>query len=108
MQKRFKFVSIVFLLMMLIACSNNGNFHQDSDNVETNTTSENREDVELTISVAVSLKEVMDVIQEKFSEEHPKVILKFNFGGSGSLQQQISQGAPADLFFQWLKISLIY
>ena len=41
----------------------------------------------------------MDVIQNTYQEEHPEVTLKFNFGGSGSLQQQISQGAPVDLFF---------
>jgi len=51
------------------------------------------------ISAAVSLEDALDVIQENFLEEHPKVILKFNFGGSGSLQQQISQGAPVNLFF---------
>ena len=41
----------------------------------------------------------MEVIQNTYQEEHPEVTLKFNFGGSGSLQQQISQGAPVDLFF---------
>ena len=41
----------------------------------------------------------MEVIQHTYQEEHPEVTLKFNFGGSGSLQQQISQGAPVDLFF---------
>ena len=32
-------------------------------------------------------------------DETSRSNLKFNFGGSGSLQQQISQGAPVDLFF---------
>ena len=41
----------------------------------------------------------MDVIQSTYQEDHPEVTLKFNFGGSGSLQQQISHGAPVDLFF---------
>ena len=60
---------------------------------------ESKEKVELTISAAASLKDAMDVIQNTYQEEHPEVTLKFNFGGSGSLQQQISQGAPVDLFF---------
>lgn len=86
MQKRFMFVSILlFLLIMTTACSNNGNTEQDSN-------------IELTISAAASLKDSMDVIQQNYEEEHPKTRLRFNFGGSGSLQQQISQGAPVDLF----------
>lgn len=31
-------------------------------------------------------------------DENPNIKVIFNFGGSGSLQQQIAQGAPVDLF----------
>ncbi|ALC82452.1 MULTISPECIES: molybdate ABC transporter substrate-binding protein [Bacillus] len=54
--------------------------------------------VQLTISAAASLKDAMEDIQEAYQKEHPEVELTFNFGGSGALQQQISQGAPVDLF----------
>ena len=92
MQKRFTLVSILlFLLIFAVACSNKYGTNQSSD--------ENKEKVKLTISAAASLKDAMDVIQHTYQEEHPEVELKFNFGGSGSLQQQISQGAPVDLFF---------
>ncbi|KRG15496.1 molybdate ABC transporter substrate-binding protein [Lederbergia galactosidilytica] len=57
------------------------------------------QDVEITISAAASLKEAMDVIQQSYMKEHPHVKLRVNYGGSGSLQQQISNGAPVDLFF---------
>ena len=100
MQKRFKLViTLVFLLMFAVACSNNQGTDQSSDKKETQTATESKENVELTISAAASLKDAMDVIQNTYQEEHPEVELKFNFGGSGSLQQQISQGAPVDLFF---------
>jgi len=100
MQKRFMFVSILlFLLLITVACSNNQNTDQSSDKRETQKASETKENVELTISAAASLKDAMDVIQKTYQEEHPEVRLKFNFGASGSLQQQISQGAPVDLFF---------
>ena len=100
MQKRFKLVIILlFLLIFAVACSNNQGTDQSSDKKETQTASESKENVELTISAAASLKDAMDVIQHTYQEEHPEVELKFNFGGSGSLQQQISQGAPVDLFF---------
>lgn len=100
MQKRFKLViTLVFLLMFAVACSNNQGTDEPSDKKETQTATESKENVELTISAAASLKDAMDVIQNTYQEEHPEVELKFNFGGSGSLQQQISQGAPVDLFF---------
>ena len=98
MQKRFTFmITLFFLLMFAVACSNQQNTDQSSDTKETET--ESKESVELTISAAASLKDAMEVIQNTYQEEHPEVTLKFNFGGSGSLQQQISQGAPVDLFF---------
>jgi molybdate transport system substrate-binding protein len=96
MQKHFTFIiTLLFLLMFAVACSNQQNTDQSSNLKET----ESRESVELTISAAASLKDAMEVIQSTYQEEHPEVTLKFNLGGSGSLQQQISQGAPVDLFF---------
>ena len=94
-------ITLLFLLMFAVACSNQQNTDQSSDTKETETeaVTESKENVELTISAAASLKDAMEVIQNTYQEEHPEVTLKFNFGGSGSLQQQISQGAPVDLFF---------
>lgn len=100
MKKCFKFVStFLFLLMLLVACSNNESTKHSSDKQAAKTASESKDQVELTISAAASLKDAMDVIQHTYQEEHPEITLKFNFGASGSLQQQISQGAPVDLFF---------
>ena len=100
MQTRFKVVfTLLFLLIFAVACSNNQDIDPSSDKKETQTATESKGNVELTISAAASLKDAMDVIQSTYQEEHPEVTLKFNFGGSGSLQQQISQGAPVDLFF---------
>ena len=54
--------------------------------------------VELTISAAASLKDVMAEIQTNYQKKAPNVKLVFNLGASGSLQKQIEQGAPADIF----------
>ncbi|WP_010095691.1 molybdate ABC transporter substrate-binding protein [Ornithinibacillus scapharcae] len=59
----------------------------------------NSEEIELTVSAAASLKDSLEEVKELFEEEYPHVNVRFNFGGSGSLQQQISQGAPVDIFF---------
>lgn len=90
MQKQLKFIGILlFLLLITVACSSNQSANQVSD----------KENIELTISAAASLKDAMEIIQHNYQEEHPEITLKFNFGASGSLQKQISQGAPVDLFF---------
>lgn len=52
----------------------------------------------LTISVATSLKDPMGDIKQIYSQQKPNVTIIYNFGASGSLQQQIEQGAPIDVF----------
>lgn len=54
--------------------------------------------VGLIISAAASLKDAMKEIKQIYSQEKTSVALTYNFGASGSLQQQIEQGAPADIF----------
>lgn len=54
---------------------------------------------QITVSAAISLKDSLDEIGQKFEAIHPGVQLIFNYGASGTLQRQIEQGAPVDLFF---------
>ena len=54
--------------------------------------------LELTVSAAVSLKDALAEIQTNYAKVKPNVKLVFNLGASGSLQKQIEQGAPADIF----------
>jgi molybdate transport system substrate-binding protein len=56
------------------------------------------EAVELTISAAASLTDALKEIQTAYRTKAKNTKLNFNFGASGALQQQIEQGAPADLF----------
>lgn len=53
---------------------------------------------ELTISIAASTKGAIDEIVQKFENENPGVKIKINSGGSGALEQQITGGAPVDIF----------
>jgi|GEM_PF-33555 molybdenum ABC transporter, periplasmic molybdate-binding protein len=54
--------------------------------------------VDLTISAAASLKSALDEIQTLYKAEKPNATLAISYGGSGTLQQQIEQGAPVDVF----------
>lgn len=53
---------------------------------------------EINISAAASLKEVMGEIKTEYESKNKDVKLTINYGSSGSLKQQIEQGAPCDIF----------
>ncbi|MBT0663622.1 molybdate ABC transporter substrate-binding protein [Geobacter pelophilus] len=53
---------------------------------------------EINLSVAASLKEVMNELSDSYAKTHPGVTFKKNYGGSGALAKQIDNGAPADIF----------
>jgi molybdate transport system substrate-binding protein len=53
---------------------------------------------EIIVSAAASLKNAMTEIEKVYEGKNTGIDLTFNFGSSGSLQQQIEQGAPADIF----------
>ena len=54
--------------------------------------------VEIIVSAAASLTDALKESQPAFEAQNKTIKLRFNFGSSGALQQQIEQGAPADLF----------
>lgn len=53
---------------------------------------------QITVSAAISLKDALDQIGREFQAQHPNAEIAFNYGGSGTLQHQIEQGAPVDVF----------
>ncbi|HYK71955.1 MAG TPA: molybdate ABC transporter substrate-binding protein [Pseudoneobacillus sp.] len=79
----FPIIVLLFVFHNLTACSN-----QNSE-----------ESVSLTVSAAASMQDALTKIKEKYEKDHRKVKIYFNFGSSGALKQQITQGAPVDLFF---------
>ena len=52
---------------------------------------------QLTVSAAVSLTSVFNELGPKFEAGKPGVTLRFNFGPSGVLLQQVAHGAPVDV-----------
>ncbi|AOY76599.1 molybdate ABC transporter substrate-binding protein [Clostridium formicaceticum] len=90
-----KVLAVVLIAVLLVGCRTSGN-----DIVETISGQLSSQEVKATlvISAAASLKDAMEDIKQIYTEENPNVTLTYNFGSSGSLQQQIEQGAPADIF----------
>jgi molybdate transport system substrate-binding protein len=52
----------------------------------------------LTVLAAASLTESFDKIKEDFQARNPSVQVTISYGGSSGLAQQITSGAPADVF----------
>ena len=57
-----------------------------------------RQRTTLTLSGAASLKDSIEETEAAFKQKHNDIDFRNNFGSSGTLASQISQGAPADLF----------
>ena len=62
---------------------------------------------EINLSVAASLKEVINELSDSFTGTHPDVKFVKNYGASGALVKQIENGAPSDLFIaanlEWME-----
>ena len=62
---------------------------------------------EINLSVAASLKEVINELADSYARTHSGVTFVKNYGASGALAKQIENGAPSDLFIsanlEWLE-----
>lgn len=91
MKKLFAVTLIfTFLLSVLTGC---GAAKEQASSTEGKT-----ESIKLTISAAASLKDAAEELKELYAKQHQNVNITYNFGASGTLQKQIEEGAPADLF----------
>ena len=90
MKKLFALMAVC-LLVLVTGCGGSQNASE--------TKSSSQEPVELHVSAAASLTDVMNEIGADYEKEHPNVKVVFNYGSSGALQQAIENGGNADLFF---------
>lgn len=88
MRKQFAIWLGVIFVIFLTACSNNDKPKNESSNEDS---------TKLTVSAAVSLKDALKEIEDTYGKEH-NISFTFNLGSSGTLAQQIKQGAPVDVF----------
>lgn len=88
--KKFGIFMLLIASLLFAGCSSN----EASNNVEKEKTEKK---IPLTVSAAVSLTDALEEMKEIYEKDH-SVDLTFNLGGSGTLAQQIQQGAPVDIF----------
>lgn len=50
------------------------------------------------VSAAASLKDSLEEVKQAYQQNKPNVTVNYNFGASGTLLQQITNGASADVF----------
>ncbi len=79
---------VALLGLSLAACGGSGASDQSSGQAPPRT---------LTVSAAASLTEVYRQLAQQFQAANPGATVKFNFGGSDQLAQQVVQGVPADV-----------
>lgn len=99
MKKLFILILIgVLSISLLTRCGNQEEIPASETPVAETPTKEPAEEVELLISAAASMTEVLAELTELYEQVAPNIKLTYTFGGSGALQTQIEEGAPADIF----------
>jgi molybdate transport system substrate-binding protein len=53
---------------------------------------------DINLSIAASLKEVINELSDSFAKKHPGAKFVKNYGASGQLAKQIENGSPSDVF----------
>ncbi|GAB7005175.1 molybdate ABC transporter substrate-binding protein [Nocardioides sp. AN3] len=84
--KKLALLPLLALVVPLAACGSSDNSSGGSDH-ET-----------LTVLAASSLTKTFTELGRKFESAHPGTTVKLSFGGSSDLVEQITSGAPADVF----------
>lgn len=100
--KKLFLISLTFItLVMASACgqtNNPANNTTAAQGQNTSVSEQTTEKIVLTISAAASLKDSLEAVKIAYVATKPNTDIIINFGSSGSLQQQIEQGAQVDLF----------
>lgn len=67
-----------------------------------------KEETELLVGAAASLEPAMKELQPLFEKQYPGTRLSFTFASSGTIEQQIREGAPVDVFLSASKKQVDY
>lgn len=92
-----KFLNILITATLVLGLFGCGNAKVDEKKDVAANKDTSNENLNITVSAAASLTESLTEIQKKY-EEKTGAKLSITFDASGTLQKQIEQGAPTDLF----------
>lgn len=101
--RRNLFAWVAVLALLLVACSRDSDPSSEITSTETATGQPGDAlpaDLSgtITVSAAASLTEPFERIGAEFEAANPDVTIQFNFDSSGTLSNQILEGAPVDVF----------
>ena len=88
--KKFLAITALMLLVISILSGCGGTKEQP--------TQPKAESVKLTISAAASLKDAAEELKTIYAKQNKDVNITYTYGASGTLQKQIEEGAPVDMF----------
>lgn len=88
-KKSVAMVLVTAMAMMLIGCGGAGSAPKEQAPAEKTT---------LTIAAAISMTDAMNELIGLYEKQHTNVTFKTNYAASGTLQTQIEEGAPVDVF----------
>lgn len=88
----------VCMLLIPLGCSNTSSPPSPQAPVQNQPNEAPSAKTELMIAAAASLTDALQEMKHAFEQENQNIAVTYTFGSSGKLAQQITQGAPADLF----------
>ncbi|QBD80500.1 molybdate ABC transporter substrate-binding protein [Ktedonosporobacter rubrisoli] len=91
-------ISLIFVLFCLFLAACGGATSSGTGSATTPSASTPAGTVTLNVFAAASLTESFGEIAQQYKTAHPNVEIKYNFNGSQILEQQIANGANADVF----------
>jgi molybdate transport system substrate-binding protein len=91
-------MALVFLIAILTGCGGTTSSSSSSTTTATPVSTAAGASVTLKIYAASSLTESFNALKTAYHAAHPNVSITYNFNGSQALEQQLANGAPADIF----------
>ena len=91
--RRFALAAVTLAAFAVAGCSSSS-----SSSTASGSSSSAAQTGTITVLAASSLKETFTQLGKQFEAAHPGDTVKFSFGASSALAEQINSGAPADVF----------
>ena len=99
--RRFALAAVALAAIAVAGCSSSSSSSTASGSSSSSTPAASSSAAQtgtITVLAAASLKETFTELGQQFEAAHPGDTVKFSFGASSALAEQINSGAPADVF----------